>query len=112
MWVDNVYINPIPGVHDSRVAAFKEMLESAYPSGITSSDPDAKSHHMLGSVLENPRLGFFFLHQRPFLEGVLRKASMEAARPVDTPVSAGFIFTQADCPSARRAEPAMDDRTL
>jgi hypothetical protein len=110
VWVDNLYVNPIPGVHDSRVVAFQRMLETAYPSGITSSDRDSTSHHMLGSVLENPRPGLFFLHQKPFLEEVLRKASMDATRPVDTPVAAGFLFTQADCPSSRRSEPAMNDR--
>ena len=34
VWVDNVYVNPISGVHDTRVAAFKKMLESACPQGL------------------------------------------------------------------------------
>ena len=63
---------------------------------------------MLGCVLEIPRPGYFFLHQKPFLEGVLRRASMENSSPVDTPVAAGFTWTQADCQVAPGSEPSMD----
>ena len=110
VWVDNLFLNPKPVVHDRRVASLRAVLRTAFPNGVTSTDPALKRHHILGCILEIPRPGYFVLHQRPFLEGVLRRASMDDCSPVDTPVAAGFKWTQADSEVAPGSEPSMDDQ--
>ena len=109
LWVDNVFVSALRQ-HTDAVARVLAVLRREFPNGVHVGKAET-SMHFLGCVLERPRPNFIFLHQRPLLERLLRKAGIDKENAKDTPVAAGFIFTAADCPSTRGPLPAMDELT-
>ena len=88
-----------PSSDFKRRQTLSKGLEARFPHGITISDDATKVFHLLGCVVERPAPNMLRIHQKPFLEQLLRKAGFEDGRPGldDVPVSPSTRFSKTDC---------------
>ena len=98
LWVDDI-IESSPNNAKQRSTDLHRGLSQHFPHGVTISQDSATVFHLLGCVVERPSPDFIRLHQRPFLEQLLRRAGFEEGRTKmdDVPVAPGTRFTKADC---------------
>ena len=61
--------------------------------------PGAEVYHLLGCVLERPSMQVIRLHQKPYIEQLLKRAGCHAGpgNPHQVPVSPNVRLTKADC---------------
>ena len=97
LWVDDIIVSA-PNDARRRRTLF-EGLQSHFPHGITITDDTTKVFHLLGCVVERPSPDLIRIHQKPFLEQLIRKAGFEDGRASldDVPVSPSTRFSKEDC---------------
>ena len=89
-----------PRVDDSsRRRALSEGLQHRFPHGITITDDSTTVYHLLGCVVERPSPDLIRIHQKPFIDQLLRKAGFEdGKRNIDeVPVAPSTRFSKIDC---------------
>ena len=98
LWVDDIIVSAPLGDAGQRDNLFRG-LQNRFPHGITITNDATKVFHLLGCVVERPSPDLIRIHQRPFLEQLIRKAGFEDGRPSldEVPVSHSARFTKADC---------------
>jgi hypothetical protein len=79
LWVDDI-IESSPSAADGRRASLHKGLRTHFPHGITISDDSTKVFHLLGCVVERPSPDLIRIHQKPFLEQLIRKSGFEDGR--------------------------------
>ena len=98
LWVDDIIVSSPASSAERRLQLWTRLREH-FPHGITISEDTTKTFHLLGCVVERPSPDFMFIHQRPFLEQLLRKAGFGdgKVRSDDVPVAPSTRFTKMDC---------------
>ena len=88
-----------PSDDSVRRLALSKGLQARFPHGITVTDDTTVVFHLLGCVVERPVPNLIRIHQKPFLEQLIRKAGFEDGRASvdDVPVSPSTRFSKADC---------------
>ena len=106
LWVDDI-IESSPCRATQRRADLHKGLRHHLPHGVTISQDSATVFHLLGCVVERPSPDLIRIHQRPYLEHLLRRVGFEDGRSKtdDVPVAPGTRFTKTDC-----VERAQGDR--
>ena len=109
LWVDDIVVSA-PSNDMERRQTLSKGLQSRFPHGITITNDTTKVFHLLGCVVERPTPNLIRVHQKPFLEHLIRKAGFEDGRASldEVPVSPSTRFSKTDC--MERAQGDKDHR--
>ena len=76
LWVDDIIVSA-PSEDKTRRNILFKGLQERFPHGITITDDSTKVFHLLGCVVERPCPDLIRIHQKPFLDQLIRKAGFE-----------------------------------
>ena len=80
LWVDDIIVSS-PSNDNTRRRTLSEGLQNRFPHGITITDDSTTVFHLLGCVVERPSPDLIRIHQKPFIDQLLRKAGFQDGRP-------------------------------
>ena len=88
-----------PSDDNTRRRTLSKGLQDRFPHGITITDDSTTVFHLLGCVVERPSSDLIRVHQKPFIDQLLRKAGFEDGRPTmnEVPVAPSTRFSKEDC---------------
>ena len=93
-WFFGWTILSAPSSDFKRRQSLSKGLEARFPHGITISDDATKVFHLLGCVVERPAPNMLRIHQKPFLEQLLRKAAFEDVKERNSPFGGSLYSHQ------------------
>ena len=98
LWTDDICVSYCSG-DVTRVRTLLAAMRTRYPNGIHESEQREDGMNILGTTVLRQGDHSLFIHQKPFLTNLLKKAGFEAGpdRGVQIPAVPSFIFTSKDC---------------
>ena len=106
-WVDDVFCSSPRATQGRRqLSVFIQGMERSFPHGVKGSPEGTTVFHCLGLEVERIGPKVIRVHQKPYLENLLRKSGFSEGpgKPHDVPMTPGVHLSKRDCKERRKGD--------